>query len=140
MSTPSKTLLKNPKSFTRISYYAYPYNDANQRVQMSLADGSFWVYQYDSLGQVQSAKRYWSDWTPVAGQQFEYGFDDIGNRASTKAGGDASGSPLRAASYTPNNLNQYSSRGVPGAVDVVGIANLGATVTVGGQAAYRKGE
>ena len=25
-------------------------------------------------------KRYWNDWTPVAGQQFEYGFDDIGNR------------------------------------------------------------
>jgi hypothetical protein len=29
---------------------------------------------------------------------------------------------------------------VPGAVDVLGIANMGATVTVGGQATYRRGE
>ena len=34
------------------------------------------VNEYDSLGQVKSGKRYWIDWTPVAGQQFEYGFDD----------------------------------------------------------------
>jgi hypothetical protein len=25
---------------------------------------------------VNSGKRYWSDGTPVAGQQFEYGFDE----------------------------------------------------------------
>jgi YD repeat-containing protein len=55
--------------------YSYGYNDANQRVQANLADGTFWVYEYDSLGQVRSGKRYWNDWTPVAGQQFEYGFD-----------------------------------------------------------------
>ena len=120
--------------------YGYVYNDANQRAQMTLADGSRWIYEYDALGQVKSGKRYWSDWTPVAGQQFEYVQDDIGNRTSTKVGGDASGSNLRSASYTPDNLNRYTSRTVPGAVDVTGIANASATVTVNSQTAYRKGE
>jgi hypothetical protein len=39
---------------------------------------------YDSLGQVISGKKYWADGTPVAGQQFEYTFDDIGNRLTEK--------------------------------------------------------
>lgn len=60
--------------------YAYTYNQANQRTRSTLADGSYWLYDYDSLGQVRFGKKYWSDGTPVAGQQFEYGFDDIGNR------------------------------------------------------------
>ena len=34
------------------------------------------VNEYDKLGQLTSGKRYWSDNTPVAGQQFEYAFDD----------------------------------------------------------------
>jgi YD repeat-containing protein len=51
--------------------FDYRYNDADQRVRVNLADGSFWMYEYDSLGQVTSGKRYWSDGTPVAGQPFE---------------------------------------------------------------------
>ena len=58
------------------SQFGYQYNDANQRTRVTLADGSYWIYDYDTLGQVISGKRYWSDGTPVAGQQFEYGFDD----------------------------------------------------------------
>jgi YD repeat-containing protein len=54
---------------------AYTYNAANQRTCALQADGSYWTYQYDSLGQVTSGKNYWSDGSPVAGQQFEYGFD-----------------------------------------------------------------
>jgi RHS repeat-associated protein len=38
-------------------------------------------------GQVVSGKKHWPDGTPVAGQQFTYGFDDIGNRQSAGAGG-----------------------------------------------------
>src|SRR2546428_4532622 len=56
---------------------AYSYNDANQRIRATLADGSYWSYDYDTLGQVRTGKRYWNDGTPVAGQQYEYGFDDI---------------------------------------------------------------
>ena len=50
--------------------YAYAYNSANQRTAATNADNSYWVYQYDSLGQVISGKKYWTDGTPVAGQQF----------------------------------------------------------------------
>lgn len=46
-----------------VTSYSYSYNDANQRTRVNLADGSFWIYEYDSLGQVKSGKRYWSDWT-----------------------------------------------------------------------------
>ena len=51
------------------------------------------------MGQVTSGKRYWNDGTPVAGQQFEYGFDDFGNRTSIKSGGDALGQNLRSATH-----------------------------------------
>ncbi len=87
-------------------------------MRTTLGDGSRWDHGYDSLGQVTSGKRYWDDGTPAPGQQFAYGFDDIGNRKSTQAGGDAAGGGLRSATYAPNALNQYSSRTVPGAVDM----------------------
>jgi len=72
--------------------YVYNYNSANQRTAATNADNSHWVYQYDSLGQVISGKKYWADGTPVAGQQFTYNFDNIGNRTQTQAGGDGTGS------------------------------------------------
>ena len=58
--------------------FNYTYNDANQRTRVNLANGSYWIYVYDPFGQVISGRKYWSDGTPVAGQQFEYAFDDIG--------------------------------------------------------------
>ena len=119
---------------------AYGYNDANERTRNTQPDGSFWVYQYDSLGQVISGKKYWSDWTPVAGQQFEYSFDDIGNRTATKVGGDSAGANLRSATYGANSLNQYTNRTVPNAADVIGVANALATVNVNGSSTYRRGE
>jgi RHS repeat-associated protein len=120
--------------------YEYNYNDANQRIQVMHADGSYWVYNYDRLGQISSAKKFWNDGTPVSGQQFEYGHDDIGNRTETRMGGDSQGQGLRAATYSSNERNQYTSRTVPGAVDVLGVAHGQSTVTVNGTAAYRKGE
>jgi hypothetical protein len=90
--------------------HGYGLNAANQRTRLTLADSSYWVYQYDSLGQVTSGKRYWADGTPVAGEQFEYGFDDIGNRTLAKADGDQGGANLRSASFTNNTLNQVTGR------------------------------
>jgi len=114
--------------------FAYRYNQANQRTRSTLQDGSYWVYQYERLGQVISGSRFWQDGTPVAGQQFEYRFDDIGNRDTT--GGRASA----VSDYTANRLNQYTTRTVPAYVDVTGIANPTADVTVNGNIANRKGE
>ena len=120
--------------------FAYDYNPANQRVRRREGDGSYWRYEYDALGQVRSGRKYWAEGTPVAGQQFEYAFDDIGNRVGTGAGGNEGGTGLRSASYSANLLNQYSSRTVPGAVDVMGMALATNAVTVNGQSVYRKGE
>ena len=112
----------------------YQYNAANQRTRATLGDGTYWVYQYDVLGQVVAGRRYWADGTEVAGQQFEYRFDDIGNRDTT--GGRASA----VSDYTANRLNQYNTRTVPLSVDVQGLANPTANVTVNGNVATRQGE
>lgn len=120
--------------------YNYTYNNANQRIKALLADGSYWLYTYDNLGQVNSGSRYWADSTPVAGQQFGYGFDDIGNRTGTTAGGDQNGNGLRVATYAANGLNEYTNRTVPGAYDIVGAATASSNVTVNGSSTYRKGE
>jgi RHS repeat-associated protein len=120
--------------------FAYQYNSANQRTRRTESDLSYWSYGYDSLGQLTSGKKFWPDMTPVAGQQFEYAFDNIGNRTSTKAGGDQNGANLRSASHSANNLNQYTSRDVPGFVDVMGVGITSNSVTVNSQTAYRKGE
>jgi RHS repeat-associated protein len=120
--------------------FAYQYNTANQRTQAALMDGSTWRYQYDALGQVIAGNKSWVDGTPVAGQQFDYTFDTIGNRTQTQAGGDQNGANLRVANYTNNTLNQITSRGVPGDADVMGLGLATNSVTVNGQTAYRKGE
>ena len=49
--------------------------------------------------------------------------DNIGNRTTATHNGNT-------ATYTANNLNQYSQRTVPGFFDVSGTATAGTTVTV----------
>jgi RHS repeat-associated protein len=132
------SISSSPSGGSAISF-AYAYNLANQRTSVTNADGSFWVYTYDSLGQVTSGTKYANDGTALPGLQFQYSFDDIGNRKTTAAGGDQWGAKLRYANYTVNNLNQYTSRTVPGALDVIGTATNTATVTVNNQASSRKG-
>jgi RHS repeat-associated protein len=118
----------------------YQNAQSNLRSRTDLSDGSYWLYEYDVLGQVTSGKKFWSDGSSVAGQQFEYSYDSIGNRTSTKVGGDEDGNNLRSASYVTSLLNLTTNRTIPGAIDVMGVASAGATVTANGQATYRKGE
>jgi len=127
-------------SSTPSNSFAYLYNSANQRTMTRLWDNSYWQYQYDTLGQVIQGSKFWVDETPVAGQQFDYTFDTIGNRTLTQAGGDQNGANLRVSYYTNNVLNQITSRTVPGDVDVMGIGIATNPVTVNGQTAYRKNE
>jgi YD repeat-containing protein len=42
------------------SSFNYAYNAANQRTQVTDTDSSYWVYQYDPLGQVISGRKYWA--------------------------------------------------------------------------------
>lgn len=90
--------------------FQYRYNAANQRTRASLTDGSYWKYTYDTLGHVIAGRRYWQDGTPVSGQQFEYGFDDIGNHTTT--GGRASA----VSNYTRGRLNRYGTGNAAGLV------------------------
>lgn len=127
-------------SYTLPLAFNYNYNPANQRTKDTLVDGSYWIYGYDSLGQVTNACKYWADGTHVAGQQFDYSFDTIGNRTQAQSGGDQTGANLRVANYTNNTLNQITGRDVPAYVDVIGASILSNSVSVNGQTAYRKGE
>jgi hypothetical protein len=56
--------ISSSSSASASSSFSYQYNDANQRTVARLGDGSYWVYLYDSLGQVVSGKKYFSDGTP----------------------------------------------------------------------------
>ena len=127
-------------AYTSPLTYNYNYNPANQRTKDTLADGSYWIYGYDSLGQVTNGCKYFASGTPVVGQQFDYTFDTIGNRTQTQSGGDTNGANLRVANYYANNLNQLTNRDIPGYVDVMGASILSNSVTVNGQTAYRNQE
>jgi YD repeat-containing protein len=120
--------------------FVYQYNAASQRTKVTLMDGSYWLYGYDALGQLTSADKHFLDGTPCAGQQFNYGFDTIGNRTGAQAGGDQTGANLRQTAYTNNLLNQIVTRGVPGYVDVMGLTLATNTVKVNGTNAYQKWE
>ena len=72
--------------------FTYSYDELNRRKRMDLSDGSHWKYTYDTRNQVTSGKRYWDEPNPanepyVAGQQFSYAYDSIGNRADEQHGG-----------------------------------------------------
>ena len=108
----------------KFSTFDYAYNLAGQRTAVTNLDALRWAWQYDNLGQVTSGKRVWSDGTSVAGQQYEYVFDNIGNRKSAASGGDPWGGNLRNQSCSATALNEYSQRTVPGSIDVVGSANV----------------
>jgi RHS repeat-associated protein len=91
-----------PSGSSAVSFQ-YQYNDANQRTRNTEANGDYWSYQYDTLGQVSSGKKYTSGGSPISGRQFEYDFDDIANRDYTVADGTTT-------DYTANLLNQYTTR------------------------------
>lgn len=129
------TEISSVSSASSVVRSAYAYNSVNQRTALTNADNSYWVYTYDSLGQVTSGRKYWANGTPVAGQQFDYTIDSIGNRQTAASGGNQFGTGLRQQNYSANNLNQYTSRTVPPYVDVLGTAASNATVTVWGDKA-----
>jgi len=123
-----------------LSQYEYVYYDANQRVRPTLADGLFWVYEFDRVGQVISGRKYCRDGSPVAGMQFTYGYDDIDNRTQSSQGGDANGENLRVTTYTASLLNTYTAISRPRQWTVQGVAQANATVTVPGAAVIRHRE
>ena len=125
---------------TNLSGHAYEYDLLDRRTHATLSVGWTWTYGYNDRNEVTLGKHYWPDQTPVAGQQFEYAFDPIGNRIQAKEGGDTYGFGLRTEPYVPNALNQYSGRTNSDRNEVVGMAYTPAYVTVNENAAHRTGD
>jgi len=51
-------------------------------------DDGYWKNAYDWRGQLTNSVRRWPEGSLVAGEQYSYAFDDIGNRKSTLQGGN----------------------------------------------------
>jgi YD repeat-containing protein len=60
----------------------YRYNRLSQRTRIDLADGSYWVFGYDDLGQLSSAKGFESGSGSRAQEPLTYGYDLAGNLQS----------------------------------------------------------
>jgi RHS repeat-associated protein len=117
------TSISSAPSASSVLSSGYSYNSANQRTKLTREDNRYWDYGYDALGQVTSANKKLADATPMLGHSFGYTFDDIGNRKTATANGQTS-------TYSANLLNQYDSRSVPAAFDVLGEARFDSTVTL----------
>ncbi|MCD6052247.1 MAG: hypothetical protein K0Q55_3665, partial [Verrucomicrobia bacterium] len=70
----------------------------------------------------------------VSGQQYEYAFDDIGNRTGVKQNGNEK----RKGNYQVGEANEYGLRTVPGYADVMGSVRTNATLTLNLQPTERK--
>ncbi len=101
----------------------YDYNAANQRTKATREDNAHWNYGYDALGQVTTGQKFDASDGGLPGSDFAWTYDDIGNRKTATTNSQIS-------RFTPNILNEYSIRSVPGSVDVTGAAAASATVTV----------
>ena len=65
---------------------------------------------------------------------------NLGNRTTSKAGGDVNGANLRTTTCAANQLNQYTTVTTPGYRDILGAALATNSVTVNSGAADRRGE
>ncbi len=133
------TSINSTTNSVAVASFNYAYNSANQRLNVTNADSSYWSWQYDNLGQVTGGVKRWSDNSLVAGGQFGYAFDTIGNRTSAQFGGDQHGNGLLPATYTADLDNRYSQRTIPSAVDILGVATNAATVSVNNLPTLRHG-
>lgn len=123
-----------------VSSHSYTYDSVNRRTRALLEDGSRWDYTYNDRNELTGAPRSWPDWTPVAGQQFGYAYDNIGNRKTAQSGGSTNGTNLRSTGYAVNSLNQYTTLTNLGYADILGAALATNGVWVNGGLAERKGE
>ncbi|WOO40074.1 RHS repeat-associated core domain-containing protein [Rubellicoccus peritrichatus] len=120
--------------------YAYQYNNASQRTKLTVDNDQYWNYGYDDMGQVISGEKFDPTDTvnPIAGRDFQYAFDDIGNRTSADLGAPLEGARGYNDATSPTTaqtesqlLNQYYqiTNPDPAALRVEGEAHTDATVT-----------
>jgi RHS repeat-associated protein len=118
--------LATTRAAASVASHTWRYDAAGRRERATLADDSYWEYGYNDRNEVTGGTKKLPSGTAQSGYSFGYEFDPIGNRKSTTTNG-------RAATYTPNSLNQYSERQVPGYIDLLAgtgdAANTLVTVT-----------
>ena len=127
-----------------ISAFDYTNDAAGRRTAISRSGEAFGdlsgavdAYGYNARNEVISARRTKSgEIIHGFNEDFEYG--PIGNRISSTTYNEL-GEP-KTSQYIANNLNQYTSRTVPGYAAVRGLADADATVTVNEKPTYRYGE
>ena len=127
-SSMSVVVVFPPSPVTLLHRCGYHYNSVGQRVKAVRENGHFWQYGYNDRGEVTSAKKHRptgaSGNQPLGGLQYEYAYDDLGNRTAAKYGGNENGSDLQTISYEVNEHNQYTSRSHPGSAYLTGLAGL----------------
>jgi uncharacterized protein RhaS with RHS repeats len=91
-----------------VNTFSYTYDWAGQRKTESGSHGRK-AFGYDEKRQLIEAVKTDAQGQPVAGTNYDYSYhyDQLGNRLQA----DESGA---ATTYTPNNLNQYSSASFAG--------------------------
>jgi RHS repeat-associated protein len=117
------------------TYGVSEFDAMNRRKKITREDGTRWNYGYNDKGEVTSGIREKTATpnTAIPGWSHGYSFDEIGNRLASNTNG-------RASTYSPNKLNQITSRTIPRAFDVLGKAATTAAVTVNSQATTRLDE
>jgi RHS repeat-associated protein len=122
---------------SNVASFAYTWQtNADRIARVSLSDGSYWTYDYDSRGHLISGERFFADGSPYFGMQYGAQFDSIGN---TLRGGVLSGSEPENR-FTPNDFNVHVSRVWSNRVEILGRAATNATVTINDSPTDRAGE
>ena len=127
-----------------ISAFDYTNDAAGRRTAISRSGEAFGdlsgatdSYGYNSRNEVISARRT-KNGEIIHGFNEDFEYDPIGNRIWSTTYNEL-GEP-ETSQYIANNLNQYSSRTIPGYAAVRGHADADATVTVNEKPTYRYGE
>ncbi len=123
---------------TLVASYAYDYwPDTDLIRAMTLADGSWWAYEYDDKNHLRAADLFAPDGQPVPGRQYFYETDDMGNTlARVRALADGA---VAADVFEADALNLHTTRVWSDRIELAGRADPAAVVTVNGVPARRDG-
>jgi len=91
-----------------ITSVGYEFDRAGRRTVLKREDATQWRYQYNDRGELVKGEKHLNTGARLAGQQYHYSYDDLGNRESASYGGDDGGNNLRTINYTSNGKNQYT--------------------------------
>ncbi|PWU15252.1 MAG: hypothetical protein C5B50_15740 [Verrucomicrobia bacterium] len=113
------TILKNSGG-TNLDYWAYVYNPANQRTNVTRLDGSYVAYSYDNAGQLNSASGHELGGALRKNEQFSYYYDPAAN-LSTRVNN------ALTETFNVNSLNELTTVSRSGTLTVAGTTTSAAT-------------